>query len=62
MMALRYWRMCCEAISETWTARDCRLKTADFFDSIGEQPFAFSAHTGAGRKEILAAIAEALAA
>ena len=28
----------------------------------GEQPLAFSAHTGAGRKEILAAIAQALAA
>jgi GTP-binding protein len=28
----------------------------------GEQPFAFSAHTGAGRKEILAAIAQALEA
>ena len=28
----------------------------------GEQPFAFSAHTGAGRKEIIAAIAQALEA
>ena len=28
-------------ISETWTARPCRLKTIDFFDSLGEKPFAF---------------------
>lgn len=33
--------MCCEEISETWTARPCRLKTADFFESLGERPFAF---------------------
>jgi para-aminobenzoate synthetase component I len=33
--------MPCAEISETWTARPCRLKTADFFDALGEKPFAF---------------------
>jgi para-aminobenzoate synthetase component 1 len=33
--------MPCEEISETWSAQTCRLKTADFFDALGEKPFAF---------------------
>lgn len=33
--------MFCEEISETWSARPCRLKTVDFFDSLGEKPFTF---------------------
>ena len=33
--------MSCEEISETWTARPCRLKTVDFFDAVGGKPFAF---------------------
>ena len=33
--------MFCEEISETWSARPCRLKTVDFFDSLAETPFAF---------------------
>jgi para-aminobenzoate synthetase component 1 len=39
--------MSCEEISETWSARPCRLKTADFFDSLGEKPFAFLYGEGA---------------
>ena len=33
--------MFCEAISETWTSRPCRLKTVDFFDALEEKPFTF---------------------
>ena len=33
--------MFCQEISETWTSLPCRLKTVDFFDSLGEKPFAF---------------------
>jgi para-aminobenzoate synthetase component 1 len=33
--------MPCEEISENWSARPCRLKTVDFFDSLGGKPFAF---------------------
>ena len=33
--------MFCEEISETWTARPCRLKTVDFFDSLADKPFTF---------------------
>jgi len=33
--------MPCAEISETWTARSCRLKTVDFFDALGGKPFAF---------------------
>jgi para-aminobenzoate synthetase component 1 len=33
--------MPCAEISETWTARTCRLQAADFFGSLGERPFAF---------------------
>ena len=39
--------MPCEEISETWSARPCRLKTVDFFDSLGEKPFAFLYGEGA---------------
>ena len=39
--------MSCEAISETWTSRPCRLKTADFFDSLGKEPCAFLYGEGA---------------
>ena len=33
--------MCCGDITETWTARPCRLSTEDFFDDLGTSPFAF---------------------
>jgi para-aminobenzoate synthetase component 1 len=39
--------MFCEEISETWTSRPCRLKAADFFESLGEKPFAFLYGDGA---------------
>ncbi|MGA2083185.1 MAG: anthranilate synthase component I family protein [Holophaga sp.] len=39
--------MPCEEISETWTARSCRLKAADFFNDLGEKPFAFLYGDGA---------------
>jgi len=39
--------MPCEEISETWSARSCRLKTADFFGFLGEKPFAFLYGDGA---------------
>ena len=39
--------MPCEEISETWSARPCRLKTVDFFDSLGGKPFAFLYGDGA---------------
>jgi para-aminobenzoate synthetase component 1 len=33
--------MSCQEISETWSAQPCRLKTVDFFDSLGQKPFGF---------------------
>jgi para-aminobenzoate synthetase component 1 len=39
--------MPCEEISENWIARPCRLKTVDFFDSLGGKPFAFLYGDGA---------------
>jgi para-aminobenzoate synthetase component 1 len=50
MTALQYWRMSCEGISETWTARPCRLKSADFFDALGDKPFAFLYGDGPGTR------------
>ena len=40
-MGLRYCNMLCEEISETWTARPCRLSTIDFFEALERRPFAF---------------------
>ncbi|MDR3672741.1 MAG: anthranilate synthase component I family protein [Holophaga sp.] len=40
-MGLRYWNMPFEEISETWTARPCRLKTIDFFETLEDKPFTF---------------------
>jgi para-aminobenzoate synthetase component 1 len=45
--------MPCEEISETWSARSCRLKTVDFFDSLGEKPFAFLYGDGAESRWIM---------
>ena len=41
------------AISETWTARSCRLKTVDFFDALDQQPFAFLYGDGAETRWIV---------
>jgi para-aminobenzoate synthetase component 1 len=45
--------MSCEEISETWTSRPCRLKTADFFDDLGKEPCAFLYGDGAQARWIL---------
>jgi para-aminobenzoate synthetase component 1 len=42
-----------EEISENWSARPCRLKTVDFFDSLGGKPFAFLYGDGAETRWII---------
>ena len=42
-----------EEISETWSARSCRLNTLDFFDALGEKPFAFLYGDGPGCRWIM---------
>jgi para-aminobenzoate synthetase component 1 len=46
--------MCCADIIEAWTSRPCRLDSADFFERLGPNPFAFLYGDGAeGRWLIL---------
>ena len=45
--------MPCEEIAETWSARPCRLKTVDFFDSLGGKPFAFLYGDGADTRWLI---------
>ena len=42
-----------EEISETWSARTCQLKTLDFFDALGEKPFAFLYGDGPGSRWLM---------
>jgi len=45
--------MFCQEISETWTSQPCRLKTVDFFDSLGDRPFTFLYGDGAHARWII---------
>ena len=45
--------MPCAEISETWTARSCRLKTGDFFDALGGKPFGFLYGDGPGARWLM---------
>jgi para-aminobenzoate synthetase component 1 len=45
--------MSCAEISETWTARSCRLKTVDFFDALGEKLFTFLYGDGPGTRWLI---------
>ncbi len=45
--------MPCAEISETWTARSCRLKTGDFFEALGGKPFGFLYGDGPGSRWLM---------